>query len=61
MITIHLHVVHSPALQGIGSLGNVSGGYVRFKKYMSGNYVRDMRRDWERVGECISDSMKTIK
>ena len=48
-------------LQGIGSLGNVSGGYVRFESYLRGNFVSDMRRDWERVSECINDSMKTIR
>ena len=59
--TIHVSVVRHPMLQGIGSLGNVSGGYVRFDSYLRGNFVSDIRRDWERVSECINDSMKTIR
>ena len=58
---VHIHTVHHPVLQGLGSLGNISGGYVRFNKYMRENYVCDMKRDWERVGECLNESMKAIR
>ena len=60
-VAIHIHIVRHPVLQGIGSLGNISGGYVRFNKYMRENYVCDMKRDWERVGECLNESMKAIR
>lgn len=60
-VTVHVCVVRHPVLQGIGSLGNISGGYVRFGRYMRGNYIHDMRGDWERVGRCLSESMKNIR
>ncbi len=60
-VSARLRIVNNAILQGIGSLGNVSGGYVRFEKYMRGNYVRDMRKDWEVVRECMNDSVRTIR
>ncbi len=60
-LTVCVRAAHHPVLDGIGSLGNVSGGYVRFDKYMRGDFVRDIRRDWEYVGECLSKSMKEFK
>lgn len=60
-VTVRVDIIHHPVLQGIGSLGNVSGGYVRFDRYMRGNFVRDMRSDWKRVGECLNESMKAIR
>ena len=60
-VTFCVRIEHNPVLEGIGSLGNVSGGYVRFDRYMRGNYVSDLRRDWERVGRCLSESMKAFR
>lgn len=39
-----------PMMWGIGSLGNISGGYVSFDRYMKGNDVEAMKNDWRRVG-----------
>lgn len=60
-LAVCVHDDHHPVLDGIGSLGNVSGGYVRFDKYMRGDFVRDIRRDWEYVSECLSKSMEEFK
>lgn len=60
-LTVCVRADQHPVLDGIGSLGNVSGGYIRFNKYMRGDFVRDIRRDWEYVGECLSKSMKEFK
>lgn len=54
-------VVRHPILHGVGSLGNISGGYVRFSRYMGGDYVRDMRNDWMRVGDAFRDSLRSYK
>ena len=42
-----------PFLFGFGSLGNISGGYISFRRYMRGNNLDDMRKDWEKVGNDI--------
>ncbi len=60
-LTVHVSVVHHPVMQGIGSLGNVSGGYVRFEDYMRGNFVHDVRKDWQRVGDCLSATLKSFR
>ena len=61
MTTVRVDPVRHPVLQGIGSLGNISGGYVRFRRYMSGNYILDLRSDWQRVGEFLRESMSSVK
>ena len=43
------------ALRGIGSLGNISGGYARFDRYVKGNNANNLRGDWERVGRCLRE------
>lgn len=53
-------VQKSPTMDGIGSLGNISGGYVQLDSYMRGNYVNDMAGDWKRVGMVIRESMKAF-
>ena len=57
----HVKRTRSPFLQGVGSLGNISGGYVRFSHYMRGNYIHDMRSDWQRVGDQLRESMAAIR
>lgn len=51
----------SPYLYGIGSLGNISGGYDRLSDYMHGNYLTDMYHDWMLVGFCMRESIKSFK
>lgn len=58
---LHVKSDRHPFLHGIGSLGNISGGYVRFSSYMRGNYIHDMRSDWQRVGEQLRESLATIR
>ena len=60
-LAVHVSVVHHPMMQGIGSLGNVSGGYVRFENYLRGHFVHDVRKDWQRVGDCLSASLKSFR
>lgn len=36
---------------GVGSLGNISGNYVSFRRYMHGNNYDDLRKDWQKVGD----------
>ncbi|MBO7537811.1 MAG: hypothetical protein J6T44_00855 [Prevotella sp.] len=50
-----------PFMYGIGSLGNISGGYSRFRVYFRGNYVQDMRKDWMQVGDAFRESFKSFK
>lgn len=45
---------------GIVSLVNIKGS-VRFRNYMQGNDMDDMRRDWKAVGRDIRKSMKLYK
>jgi len=48
-----------PYLSGVASLGNIAGGHVSFRRYLRGNYVSDIRSDWERVGDSMRDSMRS--
>lgn len=50
-----------PFMYGIGSLGNISGGYSRFRFYFRGNYVQDMRKDWMQVGDVLRESFHSFK
>lgn len=50
-----------PFMYGIGSLGNISGGYSRFRFYFRGNYVQDMRKDWTQVGDVLRESFNSFK
>lgn len=50
-----------PFMYGIGSLGNIYGGYSRFRYYLRGNYVQDMRKDWMQVGDVLRDSFTSFK
>lgn len=55
------HFKRRPFLYGVGSLGNVSGGYSRLRIYLRGNYVQDMRNDWLRVGDALRESLRSYK
>lgn len=50
-----------PFLHGVGSLGNISGGYSRLHLYMRGNHVQDMRKDWLMVGDTFRDTLHSYK
>ena len=50
-----------PFLHGVGSLGNISGGYSRLHLYLRGNYVQDMRKDWLMVGDAFRDTLRSYK
>ena len=50
-----------PFLYGVGSLGNVFGGYSRFRANLRGSYVKDMRNDWKQVGEAFRESFRSFK
>ena len=54
------HYRKSPFLHGVGSLGNVSGGYSRLCVYIKGSYLRDLRKDWLLVGEALRESLKSF-
>ena len=60
-VTLRICAERHPVLHGVGSLGNISGGYVRFERYLRGDYVRDMRGDWTLVGKCLKESMAVIR
>lgn len=60
-VAFRISVSRHAFLHGVGSLGNVSGGYDRLEDYMSGDYVSDMRGDWMRVGQCLRESMMAFK
>lgn len=55
------HIRKHPFLHGVGSLGNISGGYSRLRLYMRGNHVQDMRKDWLMVGDAFRDSLRSYK
>ena len=55
------HIKKRPFLYGVGSLGNVSGGYSRLRIYLRGNYVQDMRNDWLKVGDAFRQSLHSYK
>lgn len=62
LLRLHVFARRDAALMyGVGSLGNVSGGYDRFEDYMRGDYVADMREDWMLVGHCLRESMRSVK
>lgn len=44
-------------LSGVGSLSNISGGYISFRRYMRGNNLDDMLEDWNRIGKDLHDAM----
>lgn len=50
-----------PFLHGVGSLGNISGGYSRLHLYLRGNHVQDMRKDWLMVGNTFRDTLRSYK
>ena len=50
-----------PFLYGVGSLGNISGGYSRFRANLRGSYVKDMRNDWKQVGKAFRESFRSFK
>lgn len=54
--TININIV-KPFLFGFGSLGNVSGGYVSFRRYLRGNNLDDLRKDWNAIGKDIRNAM----
>ena len=51
----------NPFMHGIGSLGNISGGYSRIHLYLRGNYAQDMRKDWMRVGDAFRESLQLYR
>lgn len=55
------HYKRRPFLYGVGSLGNISGGYSRLRIYLKGNYVQDMRADWLKVGDAFRHSLHSYK
>lgn len=55
------HIKRHPFLHGVGSLGNVSGGYSRLRFYLRGNCVQDMRNDWLKVGDAFRESLQLYK
>ena len=55
------HVKKRPFLYGVGSLGNISGGYSRLRIYLRGNYVQDMRNDWLKGGDAFRQSLHSYK
>lgn len=55
------HIKKNPFLYGVGSLGNISGGYSRLRLYLKGSYVQDMRADWLRVGDAFRQSLHSYK
>lgn len=55
------HFKGHPFLYGVGSLGNVSGGYSRLRLYLGGNHIQDMRKDWLKVGEAFRESLYSYK
>ena len=55
------HYKRRPFFHGVGSLGNISGGYSRLRIYLRGNYVQDMRNDWFRVGDALRESLHSYK
>lgn len=59
--SLYVYYRRRPFLYGVGSLGNISGGYSRFRVYFRGNYVQDMRKDWMQVGDALRDSFKSFK
>lgn len=56
-----IYLRRHPFMYGIGSLGNISGGYSRFRFYFRGNYVQDMRKDWMQVGDVLRESFNSFK
>ena len=63
MTNKHLYRLNNfgPFLYGVGSLGNVSGGYSRIRFYFRGSYIQDMRKDWMRVGDAFRESFLSYK
>lgn len=55
------HIKRHPFLHGVGSLGNISGGYSRLHLYMRGNHVQDMRNDWLMVGDAFRNSLHSYR
>ena len=55
------HMKKHPFLHGVGSLGNISGGYSRLRLYLGSSYVQDMRNDWMRVGDAFRESLRSYK
>lgn len=55
------HIKRRPFLYGVGSLGNISGGYSRLRLYLRGGYVQDMRADWLKVGDAFRQSLHSYK
>ena len=54
-VTLRICAERHPVLHGVGSLGNISGGYARFDRYVKGNNANDLRGDWNRVGRCLRE------
>lgn len=50
----------NPKAWGVGSLGNISGRYVSFRRYMRGNNISDMRNDWEAIGNDMRKVSKGL-
>lgn len=55
------HFKNHSFLYGVGSLGNVSGGYSRLRLYLGGNYIQDIRKDWLKVGDAFRESLYSYK
>lgn len=59
-IMIHIHAIRRikhPFLEGMGSVINISGKHNAYNRFVRGNAVSDMRKDWEMVGLSISEAM----
>ena len=39
-----------PTMWGIGCLGNISGSYVSFGRYMKGRDAKALQSDWQQIG-----------
>lgn len=50
-----------PAVWGVGSLGNISGKYVSFRRYMQGNNADDLKRDWQIIGQDMRIAMSRMR
>lgn len=47
-------------LWGMGTLGNLGGGYVDFDQYLLGDNASDLRKDWEKIGQDMRLATKTV-
>ena len=45
---------------GVGSIGNISGNYISFYRYMHGNNFDDLRKDWQKVGRDMQFALSQM-